>query len=176
MAQNRNRNWHIVINADTLPKNAEISKKLAETNIKNYAYITHNKDENKKPHIHLILEYENARTFDSLQKKFETWHIEPCKSLVLSLQYLTHKNDKNKEQYEPSEIVTNNPEWLEKNYNLENDYINDERQLIQELLKGKYKSYFELILSNDYSLEWLNRRRQTILDLFEAIKQEAWKK
>lgn len=169
MAQNRNRCWNIVINADTLPKDAKIIEKLTELKVKRYAFIHHNRDTSKREHIHLVIEFENARTFESLQKKTETWHIEPCKSLVACIQYLSHKNDQSKEQYKTDEIISNDVEWLKRNYELEIDYINDERQLIQEIINGKYLSYFDLILSNDYSLEWLNKRRAIILDIFNAL-------
>ena len=123
MAQNRARNWNLVLNGDNLPNTNEIIAKLAEIRAKNYAFIYHNdnkvskrcsyikKDnEDKRKHIHLVIEFENARTIESLKKKLDAWHIEPCRNLALSLQYLTHKNAPDKEIV----VVSNIPSFTTK--------------------------------------------------------------
>lgn len=170
MASNRARNWNITINADILPADDEIIQKMIEIKAKNYAFIRHNKDfKGKREHIHLVLEFENAREFQSLQKKFETWHLEKCISLVSSIQYLTHKNAPEKEQYDIKSVITNNDKWLRDNNELLNDYINDEKTLIFEVLEGKYENIYDLIIANKYSMEWLNRRWNIVNALFQRI-------
>lgn len=169
MASNRARNWNITINSEILPTPQEIEQKLLEIKAKNFAYITHNKDGAKRPHIHLVLEFENARDFNSLQKRFVKWHIEKSISLVASIQYLTHKNAPGKEQYTLDEITTNNTNWLTQNYELISDYINDEKQLIMEIATGQYNDFYDLILCGKYSMEWLNRRWQIINEMFKGV-------
>lgn len=175
MAANRVRNWNLVLNGDTLPGSSEIIQKLTEIGAKNYAFIYHNKDKVKKVHLHLVIEFENARSFDSIKKKMPECHIEPCKSLASSIQYLTHKNATDKEQYEINDVITNNDNWLSTYWNLGQDYINDEKELISDIMQGKYHNILELVLSEKYSMEWLQRRWKIIEEIFINIKNEAWK-
>ena len=175
MAQNRARNWCFVINGEKLPTIEQIFEKMTEIKAKNYAFIYHNKDELKREHIHIVVEFENARDFNSLQKKLETWHIEKCKSIASAIQYLTHKNAPSKEQYTTNDVSTNNEQWYSTLNNLQQDYVNDEKELIQDILNGKFTNIFEIIISEKYSMEWLQRRYKMVEELFFALKKEEWK-
>ena len=176
MAQNRARNWNLVLNGETLPNQNEIIAKLAEIRAKNYAFIYHNKDdEDKRKHIHLVIEFENARTFDSLKKKLDGWHIETCRNLALSLQYLTHKNAPDKEQYEIDDVIKSNDNWFDTYWNLGQNYINDEKELIKDIMQGKYHNILEIVLSDKYSMEWLQRRWKIVEEVFFWLHKEPWK-
>lgn len=178
MAENRARNWNLVLNGETLPNPNEIIAKLAEIRAKNYAFIYHNKaikDEEKRKHIHLVLEFENARTFESLKKKLEAWHIEPCRNLAQSLQYLTHKNAPDKEQYELDDVIKSNANWFDTYWNLGQNYVNDEKELMRDIMQGKYHNILEIVLSDKYSMEWLQRRWKIVEEVFFWLNKEPWK-
>lgn len=178
MAENRARNWNLVLNGETLPNPNEIIAKLAEIRAKNYAFIYHNKDNNqedKRKHIHLVIEFENARTFESLKKKLDGWHIETCKSLASSIQYLTHKNDPGKEQYETNDVIKSNDNWFNTYWSLGQNYVNDEKELIRDIMQGKYHNILEIVLSDKYSMEWLQRRWKIVEEVFFWLNKEPWK-
>jgi hypothetical protein len=85
-----------------------------------YAFIYHNKDINdngelKKAHYHIII-YEHKRTYCStiLNKLVELLGVNPlaitidkCVDIQGAIQYLIHKNDKEKYQYNELDIVSN---------------------------------------------------------------------
>lgn len=167
----RARNWFITINADILPSDVEICRKMDEIKAKNYAYITHNKDAQKRPHIHLLVEFENARAFNTLQKKFQTWHIEKCENEIKVIQYLTHLNNPEKEQYEIEDIKTNNIDWVTRCYEMQNDYIDDDKQLRYDILTKKYETMYDLLVCDDYSLLYLQKRKGVIEELFRGLKE-----
>ena len=178
MAQNRARNWNLVLNGETLPSPNEIIAKLAEIRVKNYAFIYHNKDNkanDKRKHIHLVLEFENARTFESLKKKLDGWHIETCRNLAQSLQYLTHKNAPDKEQYELDDVIKSNDDWFDTYWNLGQNYVNDEKELIRDIMQGKFHNILEIVLSDKYSMEWLQRRWKIVEEVFFWLQKEPWK-
>lgn len=75
---------------------------------KNYAYIKHIAEEQeKKEHIHLILNLDNARTIDSLSRRLEVPSnlIQNVKSLRGACRYLIHKDDEHKIQYDLSQVI-----------------------------------------------------------------------
>lgn len=83
-----------------------------------YAYIKHNQDKIKGEHIHICLKFLNARTWDTIHNAFYGAHIEIAKkNFINCVQYLTHKNDKFKEQYDYNLIKTNDKEQLQEFYN-----------------------------------------------------------
>lgn len=106
MISNRAKNWFITINkgATSFEKAYEIT--LEQTNC-TYYLILHNRDNIKQEHYHLVILYQNARTFESINKKFEGAHIEPCDYPVKAIRYLIHKDNKEKEPYLIDEIKTN---------------------------------------------------------------------
>lgn len=112
MAENLNRfkNYFLCVNkgAECFDKLADIIK--AQNNC-SYAYILHNKDRdvNKPLHYHVVLCYENARSWNSIQKTFKGSHIEVCEFVKSSVQYLIHLNNPEKEPYTISEIICNMP-------------------------------------------------------------------
>lgn len=100
------RKWNVTIN-----KNAQSWYEFRDV-INNqsrckYAYIVHDKDNEEQPHVHIILNYDNARSFENIQKIFVGAHIEPCKFYNQSMRYLVHLDDDTKYQYDFDEIITN---------------------------------------------------------------------
>ena len=108
MEKIRSRCYHLIL----YPDDTEHVKilDLIENNY-NYAYILHDKDtigqtdEVKKPHWHIILYFDNAKYLNSLAEEL---HIQPnylrTEELKKGLEYLIHKNNKNKYQYDIEEV------------------------------------------------------------------------
>lgn len=100
-----------------------------------YAYIEHNRDTNengetKKTHIHVVIKC-NRRRLTSVKNEFAEIGvpqnlINTCNERAM-LRYLTHIDDKDKEQYQKSEIKTNMPEEVEQAYL---DEISNEQALL----------------------------------------------
>lgn len=78
-----------------------------------YAYCHHDKDTDKKPHVHLLLVFSFEKSgqsiFDMCETMFEqNVRIDPISNLQRAYDYLIHKNDKDKYQYPRCERITNN--------------------------------------------------------------------
>lgn len=79
----------------------------------NASWILHDKDVNedtgelKKPHVHAVLSFKNPRTESGVAKSLglEQRFCQACNNLEKSLQYLIHANDKDKHQYDISNIM-----------------------------------------------------------------------
>jgi adenylate kinase family enzyme len=86
--------------------------------IKKYAFIYHDKDKtpdgvDKKAHVHLLLKFANPLPLDNIVKWFSHVEVQMAQiekiriSWVHALEYLTHKNDKDKYQYNEEDITAN---------------------------------------------------------------------
>lgn len=88
--------------------------------------IIHNKDQQKRTHLHAFIElYEKSTKkalLDTLSNlldiNIEQLSLEPSNNEFLGVQYLTHKNQPEKEQYSFEEIRANNEEELGRRYGL----------------------------------------------------------
>lgn len=71
-------------------------------------YILHNADTGKKPHVHVVVSYDNARSLDSVASSLgmPSNMLEPVKSLPAALRYLVHADDADKHQYPLSAVVS----------------------------------------------------------------------
>lgn len=83
--------------------------------LENFAFIKHDK-EDKLPHVHLVLTFAKRKRgqrvlnmlSQSLSLSFsDSLSVEVAEDLGACVQYLIHKNDPDKFQYDPSLIVTN---------------------------------------------------------------------
>lgn len=111
----------------------DITHKKALEHIKNnydYAYIIHDKDFNekgelKKSHIHLIVQFQNAKWNTSFAKDIgiTSNYIQSIRNYENCLEYLIHYNDENKYQYDIEEVQGNLKKKL-KQY-LSNDGIDE---------------------------------------------------
>ena len=120
MINEKSRTWNILL----YPKEDDTHYQALEL-IKNkyidYAYITHDKDTNnknelKKEHVHLTIQFRNARYRNSiaLELGISPNYMQKCDSLESSLKYLIHYNIKDKYQYDLSEVSGNLKFKLEK--------------------------------------------------------------
>lgn len=90
----------------------------------------HNKDLKedgtpKKDHYHFIVYFDNARSLDSVSKIFELEknYIEIKNSVKGSVEYLIHKNHKDKAQYSPDEVKGNLKSFLQDKTSERDDLI-----------------------------------------------------
>lgn len=142
----RNRKYFLTIN-----KNATCYKEVENTTKKlknvNYYLITH-KPNQKQEHKHLILEFKEAKSLETIKRYFTGSHIEECKEIETACKYLLHKNTKailqNKEPYEVNHILTNNLERF-KGYLAKSEKIKLNEDVI-----------YTYIVDSDFQLEKLN--------------------
>lgn len=77
-----------------------------------YAYIKHDKDANeetgelKKEHIHVVVEFQNAKYNTAVAKELEITenYIQECRNVENALEYLIHYNEEKKYQYDIAEV------------------------------------------------------------------------
>lgn len=170
--------WLLVIN-----DKKEASIDTIETTLRGYATmllnysgfhyvftIIHNKDTQKRTHLHAFIElYEKATKKAVLDTLTELLGIdklqlslEPSNSPILGVQYLTHKNQPEKEAYTFQEIQANNTEELERRYG--EAYTNPEDEK-KHIIFGS-KTIAELL--QKLTLE----EAKKVLPIWKAVKEE----
>ena len=178
----KSRLWVVVINdkkeatqEQSVATFQKFQIKLLNYNIFRFiATIIHDKDqengEPKRTHLHIFIELNDQLTkralldqlTDLLEIDREQASIEATNNEFLGVQYLIHKNDQNKHQYDKEDIKTNNTELLDKRlgeqYQSQEDIIT--KAVIEEL------DITSLI--NKIGIEKANKYRP----LFNQIKQE----
>lgn len=103
-----------------------------------YAYIFHDKDLCKNNHYHLLLYFTTEISFKRLKTILEPFNksnqntfFQPVREKLACWEYLTHKNNPDKYQYESTEICTNNASFW--NYQkVEKDFT----QLLDDIING----------------------------------------
>ena len=182
----RSRKWFITAHLDD--KGLQFLKSLLnmDANAKNglkIAIIKHDKDlqEDGSPkleHYHSVIEWTNARSFESMKSAFEGCHIEKAINWTACVHYLTHKNDSNKYQYPFEDIETNSPQWLQYEYDkkIETTSKQMESDLIDNILSGKYQDFFDLVVSRDFDMTFLNARKHIIDVLFNGLHSKRLRK
>ena len=171
-----------VINADKKSTNPTEELALLQntlTEIQSFvATIIHDKDltdngEPKTIHMHAYIETNEKHTkkqfidilSELLQIDKQKISVDGTKSNVLMLQYLTHKNQPNKAQYEVDRIITNNKELLNERMNTK---YKTKEQKNNDLLADITNCKTILELTEKQGIETANKYRNT----FNQIKQE----
>lgn len=138
-----------------------------------YALIIHDKDidENgqpKKVHKHLVIELINPISFNSIQKRFNGAHIEPIKYKKSSYQYLIHNspNSKEKYQYDPNDIISNNLDLVKNIIESEEVEIFNEAKLLQYIAMGIVTQY---LFFKHFGLETTKKYWKTYNELSDAV-------
>ena len=141
-----------------------------------FAYVMHDKDvteqgELKKPHFHLVLKFENARTFESIQKKLLGAHIETSNNFTAICQYLIHLNDTTKHQYAQEEVITNNIDLLNHELSKKNYEKFDPNELYRYAQEG-YDTKLKLFKRFGAQIQgYLNLINQLLLDIYREIQE-----
>lgn len=133
--------------------------------------IEHINDDGTNKHFHFVLSFPNKSsvTFKTLKNKFPYGDIETCKNVRSCVRYLTHIDEPEKKQYDWSDVITNNPERLER-YKLNDDVFNVDT-VVKMILKGEIKQFeldkipFEVYSSGYYRInkafEYVENRQIT---------------
>ena len=168
----KSRNYFIEVNPNAECYN-NIEDILVGFNKARFAYILHDKDTlsdgtPKLKHYHIVLSFENARGFNSIQSLFKGAHIEVVKILSKCIRYLIHKDDDSKFQYDANEIITNDAVFVRGNLLKENYPVLNEAVIvgdILELYRGKALygglTYFYITYGNEQTKKY----RQMIVDI-----------
>ena len=125
----------------------EILKDWAKSKQLTYYLVEHDKDINPdsgKPtprHYHIVIKFGNVTKKADIVKKFPLGYIENTRSLRASVQYLIHKNDADKYQYDWSDIETNDLDlsWAKVTTNTQSDVALTE--VLLKIQKGELKEY-----------------------------------
>lgn len=146
----RSRNWFLV----SYLSMEEITDYCKMGHISRYAFIKHDKDENKEPHIHLLVVYKNARTWSAVKKDFENRSqntmVEVCTELSGAYDYLTHARNPEKFQYSTADIVSDDPSYW--TALVAGEMPNRATELISDILDGKNPIYMLKKYGRDYVL------------------------
>lgn len=142
--------WLLVLNGKKEASNSELEASLngCASLLLNYSEfhyvfsILHNKDTKKAIHLHAFIQLYEPKTLkqmlDLIQElcKIDRLQIslEPSNNEILGVQYLTHKNQPEKEQYDFREIKYNNYEELQNRFGLA--YISKEERRIELLFNS----------------------------------------
>lgn len=191
------RDYFVTINqgAPCYDNALEIVKEL---NTKLYALIVHDKDviqvqdeqsgevreEPKKVHKHIVIEVKNPVSFEAMKKRFEGAHIETIKYKKSAYQYLIHNSPKSKEkyQYSPEEIVSNDLQAVKFAIETEDYEVFKENNWLRYMAEGTRTAYqftkrFGLNIYKQYwkpysdMLENLSRDEEMQADL-EAMQRQ----
>lgn len=177
-ANKKSLTWLLVINDKKEAQIAEIEPHLRllmplliqYTGFHYVFTIIHNKDTQKRTHLHAFIELYEKATKKSLLDTLTTLlnvdreqlSLEPSNSDILGVQYLTHKNQTDKEPYSYEEIQTNNQEELANRYG--KSYSNPEEERKKILFRSKTMSQL---------LEQLNiEEAKKVLPVWKEIKAE----
>lgn len=107
----KKRNWAFVCYPESLPDNWQDI--LIESGVPFAISPLHDRDMNpdnteKKPHYHIILNYDNTTTYNNVVRFLEPFNCpipQPLESIRGYYRYLTHKDNPEKFQYDESDIV-----------------------------------------------------------------------
>lgn len=141
---NKVRNWFLTINQEADCFN-EVKTILANYEKAEFSAILHDKDNTEQPHWHVCILFKNARTFETMQNTFKGAHIEVMESKYNCFRYLLHLDDKDKYQYDISEVFErgNNTEY----YIQHDEYIKlDTESLIEHIKNGEVRSFYDAVM------------------------------
>lgn len=84
-----------------------------------FAYIIHDKDENKTRHIHFVVNCRGSRSIKSICETLECDYqdVQDCHHVRSCIRYLIHADDLDKYQYNREEIISNNSDRVDFYFN-----------------------------------------------------------
>lgn len=152
----------------------DFERKFCDSACFDFYYIIHDKDtlengELKRPHLHLILDFQKHRSIESVITTLSSaLNISSNRIGVIAImdmasmvRYLTHEDNEDKYKYDPKEVHTNNQILYER-------FVSgtklDFNYLLQCLQKLDYR-YLDLMKYHYITLEEFRRYRVVILDI-----------
>lgn len=144
------RNFEIMQQVRYLPDESISSiKAVLDTNsaVEKYAYILHDQDTKedgtvKEPHYHIMVKLESPRHLSTLVKMFNNAIPKQYFGNIKgrwndALAYLTHSNDPEKHQYDPSAVVANF-EWEKEAVSSKGNKLDD---IVDDIVSGKIRKF-----------------------------------
>jgi hypothetical protein len=109
--ETRYRNWWFVLYPESAPE--DWKQRIDDLHIQYAISPLHDKDRNpdgelKKPHWHVILCYENVKTYEQIKEFTDSLNApipQAVNGLVGTVRYLIHKDNPDKYQYNKAEII-----------------------------------------------------------------------
>ena len=130
-----------------------------KNNYENYAFIIHDKDLNndgelKKPHTHIVLEFNNARWSSSIAEELGILpnYLQNCNNFEKALDYLIHFNDDTKYQYSIDEVKGNLKKQLIKSIN---SFGKDENEVVKDII-NIIKNTNDIIELEEFAINMCN--------------------
>lgn len=155
----------------------------SEDYVNYYAFILHNKDfddngEEKRPHFHIVLEtirpYAKGSILTDMAKELlvarECISIRAYDSCKLAVQYLVHKNDQDKAQYDILEVCSSD-ETRTIDY-IDNDIEADDLD-IKDLCEICYNAKNIIDVYRTIGINNAKKYRWIIIDLLEQKREDS---
>ena len=159
------------------------SRIKALSNIKTYCFRIHDKDlleswEPKKKHFHAVLTFSKPTTIWTVAKwlKVEPQYVETIKNTTFSAQlYLIHKNDPDKFQYDPKEVIANfdymeKIDWVEPKQRKESIAKRIETWEIKQYNLYDYISITEFATNKNYYDRCFTYRQQKMISTHRQLE------
>lgn len=164
----------------------ENAKRLCAEQCRNWAMIYHDRDTKedgtqKQPHRHLVVTFETKKSFASVCRLFAMYAegqnslCEPVKDLGACLDYLTHKNDPTKWQYDRKEVIISSTAWFDK-YTKTVDEETDNDRFVDDLLAPS-TTFSVVSMARKYGRDFMRNMRSYMefrkVALFEEMGGNA---
>lgn len=134
----RSRKWSLV----TYLRPSDIASVFADKfdKVRAYAYCTHDKDEGKETHTHIVVWLNTPYSSSTIKNWFRgadskgelaNTLAEPCKDIVSMYRYLIHADNPEKYQYDSEDRICSDPSCFE-----EDVQSDDVFNAVEDLLNG----------------------------------------
>ena len=139
-------------------------RKYLKEQCRNWAYILHDQDTTneglpKEPHYHFVATYEQRKSFQQVCRTTVAYRGDQnClvemvwRGLAPALEYLWHKNDSGKFQYDQRKVVISSKEWFER-YIRGNDETENDR-FVDDLLAPS-KNFSVVSMARKYGRDFM---------------------
>lgn len=189
MKDNRTRNYSLVSYLDESIVRLILEKNLSIIN--RWAYITHDKDVKedgtpKGEHVHIYVEFNDKKSVEQARSLFSGYQDENGKEIntlgkavidkVGVLQYLVHKNDPDKAQYDVKDVVAYKLDYLKwyESAHSSKPNVDDTFTIVCEMLNGRPTIELVSMYGRDFVYH-INAFRQ-VVDVIKAERESEYLK
>lgn len=156
-------------------------RKYLQEQCRNWAYMYHDKDVKedgtlKDPHFHFVATYDQRKSFaqvcrtTTLYRGDQNVLVEMCrKGIACALEYLWHKNDQGKFQYDQRKVVISSKEWFER-YIRGNDESDNDR-FVDDLLAPS-RTFSVVGMARKYGRDFMRNMRSYLEFRKVALHEE----
>ena len=186
MKNERSKYWTLILYEDS--ENLKFNDYIEKIKFlsDNYCYILHNKDYNengeiKKNHYHIVMSFNNYKWLNSLSSELNipSNYFEKVRNLEHILMYLIHFNDKDKYQYDFTEIIGTKT-FKDKLYRSLHCYNKDEESKVSEIITYiiehpdlSFTNLVKWVVENGFWSEF-RRASSIFIKLLDENKQKCY--